>query len=136
MCGVISSPVQGGPTIWCELFIPCSMCGVQHLQRGGNRQFDLFESLWFSMVTFSTVGYGDIYPDIWISQLYMLTMIFAALIVFPRQVRSDIETYIWCAIMDLSVIEYIDHSPVLCSVLGYKTFCLMEKICFKILQPK
>ena len=31
-------------------------CGIQHLQRAGERQFDLFTSFYFVMVTFSTVG--------------------------------------------------------------------------------
>ena len=35
----------------------------------------------------STVGYGDIYPDIWISKLYMAIMIIVDLIVIPTQVK-------------------------------------------------
>ncbi|KAK6019774.1 hypothetical protein OSTOST_14582, partial [Ostertagia ostertagi] len=35
------------------------MCSIEHLQRAGERQFDLFTSFYFVMVTFSTVGYGD-----------------------------------------------------------------------------
>ena len=35
------------------------MCSIEHLQRAGQRQFGLFNSLYFVMVTFSTVGYGD-----------------------------------------------------------------------------
>ncbi|KAK6054861.1 hypothetical protein COOONC_07635 [Cooperia oncophora] len=37
------------------------MCSIEHLQRAGERQFDLFTSFYFVMVTFSTVGYGDWY---------------------------------------------------------------------------
>ncbi|XP_033729802.1 potassium channel subfamily T member 2-like isoform X2 [Pecten maximus] len=70
-------------TVLCLVFT--SVCGIQHLQRGGNQQFGLFESCWFSVVTFSTVGYGDICPDIWISQFFMICMIGAALIVLPTQ---------------------------------------------------
>lgn len=40
------------------------------------------------VVTFSTVGYGDLVPDIWPSQLYMVIMICVALIVLPTQVSS------------------------------------------------
>lgn len=35
-----------------------SSCAIQHLQRGGNKQFTFFESFWYIVVTFSTVGYG------------------------------------------------------------------------------
>ena len=47
---------------------------------------DLFESLYFTVVTLATVGYGDLYPDIWPSQLFMLGMIVAALLILPTQV--------------------------------------------------
>lgn len=63
------------------------MCGVQHFQRAGHRHFNLFQSCYFVVVTFSTVGYGDYVPDIWPSQLYMVVMICVALIVLPTQVH-------------------------------------------------
>ena len=47
---------------------------------------NLFQSTYYVVVTFSTVGYGDFVPDIWPSQLYMVIMICVALIVLPTQV--------------------------------------------------
>jgi len=67
------------------LFIP-SVCGIQHFQRAGHRHLNLFQSTYYVVVTFSTVGYGDFVPDIWPSQLYMVIMICVALIVLPTQV--------------------------------------------------
>ncbi|CAH1394502.1 unnamed protein product [Nezara viridula] len=62
------------------------VCGIQHFQRAGHRHLNLFQSTYYVVVTFSTVGYGDFVPDIWPSQLYMVIMICVALIVLPTQV--------------------------------------------------
>lgn len=64
-----------------------SVCGIQHFQRAGHRHLNLFQSTYYVVVTFSTVGYGDFVPDIWPSQLYMVIMICVALVVLPTQVR-------------------------------------------------
>lgn len=65
-----------------------SVCGIQHFQRAGHRHLNLFQSTYYVVVTFSTVGYGDFVPDIWPSQLYMVIMICVALIVLPTQVSN------------------------------------------------
>uniref|UniRef100_A0A1B0BHW8 RCK N-terminal domain-containing protein n=1 Tax=Glossina palpalis gambiensis TaxID=67801 RepID=A0A1B0BHW8_9MUSC len=70
-------------TLLCLVFT--SVCGIQHFQRAGHRHLNLFQSTYYVVVTFSTVGYGDFVPDIWPSQLYMVIMICVALIVLPTQ---------------------------------------------------
>lgn len=73
-----------------------SVCGIQHFQRAGHRHLNLFQSTYYVVVTFSTVGYGDFVPDIWPSQLYMVIMICVALIVLPTQVSWGGGAYGFC----------------------------------------
>uniref|UniRef100_A0A3B3D7G1 Potassium channel domain-containing protein n=1 Tax=Oryzias melastigma TaxID=30732 RepID=A0A3B3D7G1_ORYME len=73
-------------TLVCLMFT--CICGIQHLERAGNN-LTLFDSLYFCVVTFSTVGFGDVTPQIWPSQLLVVIMIFVALIVLPIQVRHS-----------------------------------------------
>ncbi|KAF2362944.1 Potassium channel BK alpha subunit [Trinorchestia longiramus] len=70
-------------TFMCLVFT--SVCGIQHFQRAGHRDMNLFQAVYYVIVTFSTVGYGDYVPDIWPSQLFMVIMICVALIVLPTQ---------------------------------------------------
>lgn len=65
---------------------PLRTCGIQHLERAGEK-LSLFKSFYFCIVTFSTVGYGDVTPKIWPSQLLVVIMICVALVVLPLQVR-------------------------------------------------
>ncbi|XP_056599555.1 potassium channel subfamily T member 2 [Triplophysa dalaica] len=69
-------------TFLCLVFT--SICGVEHLQRAGTT-CSLFNSLYFCIVTFSTVGFGDVVPDIWPSKLLVVIMIFVALMILPIQ---------------------------------------------------
>ncbi|GCC31209.1 hypothetical protein chiPu_0009666 [Chiloscyllium punctatum] len=69
-----------------------SICGIQHLERAGNN-LTLFDSLYFCIVTFSTVGFGDVTPQIWPSKLLVVIMICVALVVLPIQFEQL--AYLW-----------------------------------------
>ncbi|XP_055872368.1 potassium channel subfamily T member 2-like isoform X3 [Biomphalaria glabrata] len=74
-------------TLCCLIFT--TICGIQHIQRGSyERQLNMFESVYFVIVTLSTVGYGDISPDIWLGQLFMCIMICVAFSFIPRQLEE------------------------------------------------
>lgn len=73
-------------TLFCLIFT--TICGVQHIQRSSlESPLTMFESFYFTIVTFSTVGYGDISPDIWLGQVFMVLMICIAFAFIPRQVE-------------------------------------------------
>uniref|UniRef100_A0A8B9LN36 Potassium channel, subfamily T, member 1 n=1 Tax=Astyanax mexicanus TaxID=7994 RepID=A0A8B9LN36_ASTMX len=78
-------------TLLCLVFT--GTCGIQHLERAGRNSLSLFNSLYFCIVTFSTVGFGDVTPQIWPSQLLVVVMICVALVVLPLQFEELI--YLW-----------------------------------------
>jgi len=73
--------------------VTISVCGFQHFQRAGGRNVNLFESLYFVVVTFATVGYGDYKPENMPSQLFIMIMICVALIVLPTQFEQLVCTW-------------------------------------------
>nr|XP_046241447.1 potassium channel subfamily T member 1 isoform X9 [Scatophagus argus] len=77
-------------TLLCLVFT--GACGIQHLERAG-KQLSLFDSFYFCIVTFSTVGYGDVTPQIWPSQLLVVILICVALVVLPLQFEEL--AYLW-----------------------------------------
>ncbi|KAL2097989.1 hypothetical protein ACEWY4_007196 [Coilia grayii] len=77
-------------TLICLMFT--SICGIQHLERAGNK-LSLFDSFYFCIVTFSTVGFGDVTPNIWPSKLLVVIMICVALVVLPIQFEQL--AYLW-----------------------------------------
>ncbi|KAL5015533.1 hypothetical protein ScPMuIL_009803, partial [Solemya velum] len=80
-------------TLICLIFT--TVCGIQHIQRGSaTTPLTMFEAFYFVIVTFSTVGYGDISPDIWLGQLFILLMICVAFIFIPRQIEGLATTWI------------------------------------------
>ncbi|XP_067877132.1 potassium channel subfamily T member 2-like [Heterodontus francisci] len=78
--------------VWEVVEAEIIICGIQHLERAGNN-LTLFDSLYFCIVTFSTVGFGDVTPRIWPSQLLVVIMICVALIVLPIQFEQL--AYLW-----------------------------------------
>uniref|UniRef100_T1JA22 RCK N-terminal domain-containing protein n=1 Tax=Strigamia maritima TaxID=126957 RepID=T1JA22_STRMM len=73
-------------TLVCLAFT--AICGFEHIQRVGCRRYNFFESSYFVAITLTTVGYGDLFPDVWLSKLYMVLMILIALAVMPKKFES------------------------------------------------
>uniref|UniRef100_A0A4W3GEQ3 Potassium sodium-activated channel subfamily T member 1 n=1 Tax=Callorhinchus milii TaxID=7868 RepID=A0A4W3GEQ3_CALMI len=69
------------------------LSNIYHLKREAGNKLSLFKSLYFCIVTFSTVGYGDVTPQIWPSQLLVVIMICVALVVLPLQFEELV--YLW-----------------------------------------
>ncbi|XP_052763333.1 potassium channel subfamily T member 2-like isoform X2 [Mya arenaria] len=78
-------------TLFCMIFT--TICGIQHIQRASAEvQLNMFDAVYFVIVTFSTVGYGDISPDIWPSQVFMILMICIAFAFIPMQIQMIAST--------------------------------------------
>lgn len=74
-------------TLCCLVFT--TICGIQHIQRSSfEKPLNMFESVYFVIITFSTVGYGDISPDIWLGQLFMFVMICIGFAFIPKQLEE------------------------------------------------
>ena len=62
------------------------VCGIHHLERPVQKPWFLTDCIWFIVVTFSTVGYGDFRPDDELGRLFVIIMIGCALILLPIEV--------------------------------------------------
>ncbi|XP_063714378.1 potassium channel subfamily T member 2-like isoform X8 [Symsagittifera roscoffensis] len=75
---------------WRSTFYPLSMFGIHYLERANDQhqKFSIANSLWFVVVTFSTVGYGEFVPS-WVpSRMFVAVTICAALMVIPIQLEK------------------------------------------------
>lgn len=86
----LSRELRGGQALCSPHSRTCRTCGIQHLERAGGN-LSLLTSFYFCIVTFSTVGYGDVTPKIWPSQLLVVIMICVALVVLPLQVSPPFQ---------------------------------------------
>lgn len=76
-------------TLVCLIFT--GACGLEFLQRSADSDdhtFNLFTSLYFVVATFSTVGYGDVFPSWWVGRLYVIILIIWGISVLPKRVSS------------------------------------------------
>lgn len=78
---------EKNPLFHCQFFflLIFSVCGIHHLERA-QKQWNFFECIWFVVVTFSTVGYGDHTPPDWPAQTFVMLMIITALVLLPIEV--------------------------------------------------
>eukprot|EP00731_Ephydatia_muelleri_P023902 Em0016g173a len=78
--------------IICMNFLFTCMCLYHHFDRIG-KHIDLFNSLWFIVVTTATVGYGDISPTHWTGKLLVIAFIIGIILFLPSQLQGLYEAF-------------------------------------------
>ena len=68
------------------------MCLYHHFDRIGSG-INLFNSLWFLVVTMATVGYGDITPSHWTGKILVITFIIGIILFLPTQLQGLYEAF-------------------------------------------
>ena len=53
----------------------------------------MFKALWFVVVTFSTVGYGETVPKDDLSRTWVMIMIILALLILPAEVSFFVKIF-------------------------------------------
>ncbi|KAI8733295.1 slack isoform 2, partial [Biomphalaria glabrata] len=70
------------------------ICTIQHIQRGSSStNFNIFDSFYFVVVMFSTDGYGEFFPDIWLGRLFMILTIALASVFISSHIQGILATY-------------------------------------------
>ena len=72
----------------------CRVCVIHHFARIDNH-ITLFETLWFLMVTLTTVGYGDIAPTHWTGRILVILFILSAVAFLFPLVEKLHESFQW-----------------------------------------
>lgn len=88
-----------------------------------------FESFYFTIVTITTVGYGDITPNLWYAKLVTICIILTAFILLPAQITRVLQMVLF---RPLYLGEYVPQSHhkhiVITGILDYELLnrCLCE----------
>ena len=57
------------------------ICGIHHLERAVAKPWNFYDCIWFVVVSF-----GDVRPDDWAGQAFVIIMIACAIILLPVEV--------------------------------------------------
>ena len=57
------------------------ICGIDHLERAVAKPWDIYDCIWFVVVSF-----GDVRPDDWAGQAFVIGTISIAIILLPFEV--------------------------------------------------
>ena len=84
-CQLLISPEQTVMTVFAITIFSAAylvrIFEMPYFRAGGNPVFDSYwQSIWFTVITFTTIGYGDISPGTWPGQLVTILLAFWAAI--------------------------------------------------------
>eukprot|EP01135_Chromosphaera_perkinsii_P001935 Nk52_evm2s213 gene=Nk52_evmTU2s213 len=66
-------------------------CGINYIETVSTERdgdLSMYEAFWFIVVTYSTVGYGDITPESWEGKFFVMFLIILILIILPSQLDA------------------------------------------------
>ena len=105
---------------------------ITEVDENGNviyRELTWFESFYFTIVTITTVGYGDITPNLWYAKLVTICIILTAFIILPAQITHVLQILLFRPLYLGEYIPQTHHKHIVISgILDYELLnrCLCE----------